>query len=76
MSIDNIAEKCQRLRSIPLETLDIDSKLKVIQVQVNFIFLLQLEDIKKFEVYKNKITKLNVNFVMVLNFKEWVSCDH
>lgn len=47
MSIDNIAEKCQRLRSIPLETLDIDSKLKVIQVQVNFIFLLQLEDIKK-----------------------------
>ena len=44
MSIDNIAEKCQRLRSIPLETLDIDSKLKVIQVQVNFIFLLQLEE--------------------------------
>lgn len=76
MSIDNIAEKCQRLRSIPLETLDIDSKLKVIQVQVNFIFLLQLEDIKKFEVYKNKITKLNVNFVMVLSFKGWVSCDH
>ncbi|XP_015770824.1 PREDICTED: coiled-coil domain-containing protein 42 homolog isoform X2 [Acropora digitifera] len=32
MSIDNIAEKCQRLRTIPLETLDIDSKLKVIQV--------------------------------------------
>lgn len=34
MSIDNIAEKCQRLRSIPLETLDIDSKLKVIQEHI------------------------------------------
>ncbi|XP_068730220.1 coiled-coil domain-containing protein 42 homolog [Montipora capricornis] len=34
MSIDNIADKCQRLRSIPVESLDIDSKLKVIQEHI------------------------------------------
>ena len=54
MSIDNIAEKCQRLRSIPLETLDIDSKLKVIQVRVNFIFSCELEDMTNFEVQYRK----------------------
>lgn len=34
MAIDNIAEKCQRLRSTPVGSLDIDSKLKVIQEHI------------------------------------------
>jgi len=34
MAIDNIAEKCQRLRGTPVEKLDVDSKLKVIQEHI------------------------------------------
>lgn len=37
LAIDNIAEKCQRLRGTPVERLDVDSKLKVIQVSVNCV---------------------------------------
>lgn len=37
LAIDNIAEKCQRLRGTPVEKLDVDSKLKVIQVSANFV---------------------------------------
>ena len=37
LAIDNIAEKCQRLRGTPVEKLDVDSKLKVVQVGVNFV---------------------------------------
>lgn len=37
LAIDNIAEKCQRLRGTPVEKLDVDSKLKLIQVGVNFV---------------------------------------
>ena len=32
MAIDNIAEKCQRLHTTPVESMDMDSKLKIIQV--------------------------------------------
>lgn len=34
LAIDNIAEKCQRLRGTPVEKLDVDSKLKVIQEHI------------------------------------------
>lgn len=34
LAIDNIAEKCQRLRGTPVEKLDVDSKLKLIQEHI------------------------------------------
>lgn len=34
MAIDNIAEKCQRLHTTPVESMDVDSKLKIIQEHI------------------------------------------
>ena len=42
MAIDNIAEKCQRLHTTPVESMDVDSKLKIIQVSTVVTLLLEL----------------------------------
>ena len=38
LAINNIAEKCQRLHSSPVENLDFDVKLKLIQVIIILLF--------------------------------------
>ena len=42
MAIDNIAEKCQRLHTTPVESMDVDSKLKIIQVSTVVTLLLEV----------------------------------